>query len=158
MGYAARFEFGLFNGPEDPRDAALSMRAIEHGCRMLYSCNVDYCSAYGRERVPPLYSTTVVAGVARPIIVYQTPENACGGDVWQDIPTLIERQYGDCKDLACYLAAYRTVFDRIPSVPRVRRRWMQNGFALYHVVVENLTDHTIEDPSLFLGMPAAMGA
>lgn len=157
-GYAARFEFGLFNGPDDPRDAALSFRAVEHGCTMLYRCNVDYCNAYGRQRVPDLYSTVTTVIGRQPLIRYQTPEDACGGDVWQDIPTLLARRYGDCKDLACYLAAYRTVFDLIPSVPRVRRRWMQDGFALYHVVVENLVDGIIEDPSMHLGMPPALGA
>jgi len=156
--YAARYEFALFNGPSDPRDAKLSFRVIEHGCDFLYKCNVDYCVAYGPSRVPYLYSTKIVRGIPRPIIIYRTPENACGGDVWQDIPTLIERGYGDCKDLACYLAAYRTVFDRIPCRPRVRRRWLNGGFALYHVVVENMTNGEIEDPSLLLGMPPALSA
>lgn len=157
-GYAGRFEFALFNGPDDPRDAALSFRVIEHGCAFLFKCNVDYCLAYGRERVPYLYSTRIVNGRQVPFVVYKTPESPCGGDVWQDIPTLRQRGFGDCKDLACYLAAYRTVFDKVPSKPIVRRRWLDNGFALLHVVVLNQVDGTIEDPSLLLGMPVGMAA
>lgn len=165
--YAGRFEFGMFNGPHDPRDAALSMRIIQHGCNFLYKVDEEYCLAYGRSAVPYLYSTRRDQyGRQTPLVIYKTPESACGGDVWRDIPMLVGRSdiglvgthAGDCKDLACYLAAYRTVFEKIPSRPVVRRRWFDNGFALYHVIVQNLIDGSFEDPSLMLGMPPALSA
>lgn len=144
--YAARFEFDLFNGPEDKTDAFLSIRAIIHGCDFLYRCDVDYLIAYGK-KVPGFYESG---------IRYETPENACGGDVWQDIPTLLRRGFGDCKDLACFRAAELTVKEGIYAKPIVRRKWMQNGFALYHVVVM-YPDGRIEDPSAALGMPVDSG-
>jgi len=147
MSYAARFEFGLFNGPRDPRDAALSMRAVVHGCDFLLRCNVDYLLAYGRE-VPRFYNCG---------LRYQTLREACGGDVWQDIPTLIQRKVGDCKDLACFRAADLIVRERINAKPIVRRRWLDRGFGLYHVVVL-LPDGTVEDPSLLLGMTPGTAA
>lgn len=146
--YAGRFEFGIFNGPHDERDAALSMRAIVHSCDFLFRCDVDYLLAYPNGQVPRLYESGVF---------YQTPESPCGGDVWQDIPTLLKRGFGDCKDLACYLAAERCVFDRIYCKPIVRRRWISDDFALYHVVVM-YPDGSIEDPSEVLGMPSALAA
>lgn len=145
--YAARYEFGLFNGPEDSRDAALSMRAVIHGCDMLYRCDVDYLLAYP-QRVPRFYDCG---------LRYKTPEDPCGADVWQDIPILLGRGYGDCKDLACFLAADLTVRERILAKPMVRRKWLGKGFGLYHVVVL-MPDGTIRDPSIDLGMSPNAGA
>lgn len=157
MSYAARMEFGLFEGEEDESDAFLSLRTVIHCCYCLYCCDVEYLlSKYG-DSAPDLYD----AGV-----YYQTPKSECGGDVWQDIRTLLERKYGDCKDLACYLAAQRTVRQGIHCVPYVKRKWFENGFALYHVVVKHpdgcrcgdCDDKNIEDPSALLGMPLGDGA
>lgn len=160
MAYAARYEFGLFDGEDDETDAFLSLRTVMHGCTFLYACNVEYfLSKFGQDRtkVPNLYDTPVY---------YKTPENACGGDVWQSAKTLLERGYGDCKDLACYLAAQRTVRDGIHAVPKVKRKWFSGGFALYHIVVQHTIgcecgycdENNEEDPSIVLGMPVEAGA
>lgn len=69
-----------------------------------------------------------------------------GSEEWLTIPIVIQRGYGDCEDLACWLAASyrcngvaaRAVAYR--SAPHVR-----------HIVVL-LPDGTIEDPSRELGM------
>jgi hypothetical protein len=145
--YAARFEFGLFNGHDDRRDAYISLRAVEHGCAMLYDVNVDEMLAYGQSTIPPLYQTRVY---------YRSPDDRCG-DVWQDALSVLDRGYGDCKSLACYRAAELTVFHKRPARPFVRRRWLEHGFALYQVVVA-FSDGSFEDPSELLGMPSASGA
>ena len=138
--YRATFEFGIFNGL-DGKDAALPMRATEHGCDFLFRCNVDYLLAYG-DRVPRFHA----AGLH-----YKSPEDACGSDIWQDIPTLLGRRFGDCKDLACYRAAELVVRDRVAAKPFVKRRFYPDGFALYHVVVL-LPNGEFEDPSVECGM------
>lgn len=144
--YDARFEFGLFNGQADQRDAFISLRAVMHGCEMLYRVNVDEMMAYGPAEIPPLYQTGVY---------YRSPNTKCG-DVWQDARRVLERGYADCKSLAAYRAAELTVYHRIPAKPFVRRRWLEDGFALYHVVVV-LFDGSFEDPSALLGMPEGDG-
>jgi hypothetical protein len=145
--YRATFEFGIYNGDADGKDAALSMRATEHGCDFLFRCDVDYLLAYGNA-VPRFYD----AGLR-----YKSPEDACGGDIWQDIPTLLGRRYGDCKDLSCFRAADLVVRQKVDARPIVKRRFYPSGFALYHVVVL-LPNGDIEDPSKILGMdPASFG-
>lgn len=147
MSYAARFEFGLFNGPADPADAFLSFQAVVYACDLLYRHNINLLIAYPK-KIPRLYESG---------IFYKTPENACGGDVWQDIlvmlpqPPFNGRGFGDCKDLACYRAAELTVRDGIRAVPIVKRKWLERGFGLYHVLV-GFPDGTTEDPSILLGM------
>ncbi len=161
MPYAARYEFdGLFDGDDDETDAFLSLRIVMHGCTFLYACNVEYLlSKFGQDRnkSPNLYDTA---------IFYQTPENPCGGDVWQNIPTILKRGFGDCKDLACYLAAQRTVRDGILCRPMVKRKFFNDGFALYHIIVKHedrcrcgyCDANYEEDPSIVLGMPSGDGA
>lgn len=138
--YRATFEFGIFNG-KDGKDAALSMRATMYGCEFLFRCNIDYLLTYGAS-VPRFYE----AGLH-----YRSPEDACGSDIWQDIPTLLGRSFGDCKDLACFRAAELVVKDQVDAKPFVKRRFYPDGFALYHVVVQ-LPNGGFEDPSLALGM------
>lgn len=144
--YAARFEFGLFNGHNDQRDAFISLRAVMHGCEMLYRVAEDEMLAYDVDVLPLLYQSGVY---------YQSPDDRCG-DVWLDPRKVIERGYGDCKSLACYRAAELTVRFRRPARPFVRRKWLDRGFALYHVVVV-FADGSFEDPSLILGMPSSDG-
>lgn len=145
--YRATYEFGIFNGDKDGKDAALSMRATVHGADFLFKCNVDYLLAFG-DLVPRFYEAN---------LKYKSPEDACGGDIWQDIPTLLGRRFGDCKDLACFRAAELVVKDRIDARPFVKRRFYPGGFALYHVVVMK-PGGVEEDPSIALGMnPADFG-
>lgn len=144
--YRATFEFGIYNGSQSQKDASLSMRATMYGCDFLYRCDMDFLLAYG-DQVPRFYD----AGLR-----YKTPNDPCGGDVWQDIPTLLGRKFGDCKDLACFRAAELVVKDKIQARPYVKRKFFADGFALYHVVVL-LPNGEFEDPSIALGMPVSQG-
>ncbi len=143
--YAARFEFGIFGRQGDAVDEALSFRAIVLGCDYLFNVNCDYLEAY--RNVPWLYQSG---------IYYESPALDCG-DVWSDIPMLIARRYGDCKSLACMLAAQLWVYAGISATPFVRRKWLDDGTSLYHVVVR-MPDGAIEDPSWKLGMPLSQAA
>lgn len=144
--YAARFEFGLFNGRNDQRDAFISLQAVILGCEFLYRVAEFELITYGQSVIPPLYQTGVF---------YKSPDDSCG-DVWQDPLQVVDRGYGDCKSLACYRAAELTVYHKKPARPFVRRKWLDRGFALYHVVVV-MSDGSFEDPSALLGMPVGSG-
>jgi hypothetical protein len=69
---------------------------------------------------------------------------------WKSVPEIIRDGFGDCEDLACWLAAMMTIQRGIPSRPvwTVKRR---GGFSLYHIIVQ---DHRGKkyDPSRALGM------
>lgn len=159
MPYAACMDFnGLFDGADDETDAFLSLRTVIHLCECLYKCNVEFLLSKLGEDVPNLYDTGVF---------YKTPSiRGFDGDVWQNIPRTRARGSGDCKDLACWLAAERTVRQGLHCVPFVKRRWYHDGFALYHVVVRHPDNcvcgecdgDKIEDPSALLGMPLGDGA
>lgn len=69
--------------------------------------------------------------------------------LWEPIPALYARGYGDCKSLACALIAeYRLA--GIPARPSFR--WARNPLngTDYHIVVQNVRG--FEDPSKVLGM------
>ena len=68
------------------------------------------------------------------------------------IPEVLRLGWGDCDDLACYLASERRVFDGIRCEPRVVLESVRpDGSHFWHVVVVH-PDGSIEDPSLVLGM------
>lgn len=69
--------------------------------------------------------------------------------VWDTIPALYARSYGDCKSLACALIAeYRA--EGKNAEPAFR--WIKNGSGGmdFHILVQ--TDEGYEDPSKVLGM------
>ncbi len=74
--------------------------------------------------------------------------------VWDTIPALYERGYGDCKSLtAALIAEYRVKgIQAMPSF-RFNPRNDGSGMSDYHINVQ-MPDGTFEDPSRVLGMGA----
>lgn len=71
--------------------------------------------------------------------------------VWDSIPALYGRRYGDCKSLsAALIAEYREKGIQAKPVFRFRRN--RNGELLFHILVQ--TKNGFEDPSKVLGMGA----
>lgn len=69
--------------------------------------------------------------------------------IWDSIPALYGRGYGDCKSLtAALVAEYRNA--KIPCEPVFRFNPNQDGSTDYHILVETRTG--FEDPSRVLGM------
>lgn len=106
---------------------------------------------------PRLYDTEVVYKEEKP-----------GREDWPDIPKIIANGWGDCEDLAAWLAAERRVYDGIAAEPVIKWKWIptkelvaagyhrhgklpRDGIWLVHCLVR-LPDGTIEDPSKALGM------
>jgi len=70
--------------------------------------------------------------------------------IWDTIPALYERGYGDCKSLTCALIAeYRMVGRLANPVFRFFRRPTDSGLD-FHILVQ--TEKGFEDPSKDLGM------
>jgi len=103
----------------------------------LAAADASYLRAH--PETPPLYE----AGV-----VYRPEER--GQEVWQTIPFMLRRGYGDCEDLASWRIAELRVRDGIHAVPRLTWRPRPHG-RLYHITVA-LPDGRFEDPSRVLGM------
>jgi len=78
-----------------------------------------------------------------------------GLDRWQDIPTTIAMQGGDCKDFVAWRVAELRELGYPDVGPRVTAR-EANGLIVYHVQVR--IDTQVEDPSVALGMPTSMSA
>ena len=105
---------------------------------------------------PRLYETTV-----------RYKEEAPGREDWPDIPKIIANGWGDCEDLAAYLAAERRVYDGVAAEPIIKWKWIptkellaagyprgkvpRDGIWLVHCLVR-LPNGDIEDPSKVLGM------
>lgn len=111
----------------------------------LTSCNVIYLKSH--PHTPKLYDSDVT---------YQ-PE--FGTEEWQDIPTTLERGFGDCEDLAAFRCA-ELRFQGIEAVPHIRWR-MVDGAWRFHALLKwpdkrgadgKIIPGRIEDPSLRLGM------
>lgn len=76
-------------------------------------------------------------------------EEPRGKERWRSIPRVLELGWGDCEDLACWLAAERTLEGRA-TVPTFRSRRV-GGSVKYHILVRR-PDGRLEDPSRVLGM------
>lgn len=138
------FVSGLFNGPNGHNglDVALSKRVIGHYLDALFQNDVDIFKTY---KMPDLYRSGVRYKSMAP------PCEELPGDVWLDAPMLLATKMGDCKDLSCYLAAQRTVYEGRPCRPATQPPKFDGDFSLYHIVVL-YNDGSVEDPSLKLGM------
>lgn len=125
----------VFNGPASPADVELAH--VDNACalRVLLDCLIGLNLAYLRfHKCKPLYQ----AGVR-----YDRTQ------VWECIPALYRRSYGDCKSLAAALIAqYR--FHGIQAEPVFRWINNQDGGTDYHILVQ--TQSGFEDPSKVLGM------
>lgn len=106
-----------------------------YALRALLDCLITLNRAYLRNHaVPALYRSGVVYGRTK---------------VWDTIPALYQRGYGDCKSLsAALIAEYRE--QGIECQPVFR--WVQraNGVKDFHILVQR--GNVFEDPSKQLGM------
>ena len=118
-----------------------SERALGYYLWLLYQLNVDFLREY--PDCAGLYESGVIYRAERPS--FTMPEQ------WRMIPKVIEVGYGDCEDLACWLAAEYTVQKGIPAKP-VWTRQDVGREVVYHIRVR-LRDGRILDPSKVLGMP-----
>lgn len=131
------FDVHLFRSPEDRKR---SQRCVLWLMEALTQINVMWIKTH--PNTPELYST--------PIHYEPEPPNQ---EVWQDIPTLLERGKGDCEDLACYRAGELRAAG-INVRPYIK--WRKEGESyVYHAVVM-WPDGRVEDPSLALGMHEGM--
>jgi hypothetical protein len=106
--------------------------------RALLDCLIRLNLAFLRTHTPPsLYRSGVRYGRTQ---------------IWDSIPALYERGYGDCKSLTCALIAeYRMKGIQATPVFRFNPRNDGSGMSDYHILVQ-LPDGTFEDPSKRLGM------
>ena len=109
---------------------------------------------FRRGAVPPLFSSGVI---------YK--EEPPGREDWDDAPTVAGRGWGDCEDLAAYLAAELRELHDVPAECVIKFRYFtpqevkasgyprrpKNGIYLIHVMVR-LPNGAIVDPSKMLGM------
>ncbi len=71
--------------------------------------------------------------------------------LWECIPALYQRGYGDCKSLtAALIAEYRNRGIECEPVFRWKKSTRNPGFTDYHILVQTATG--FEDPSKVLGM------
>lgn len=73
-----------------------------------------------------------------------------GNEQFKDVVSVLRDKHGDCEDLSCAQAAYRTVRTGELCTPVVTWKPAGNGW-LYHITVMR-ADGTREDPSRKLGM------
>jgi hypothetical protein len=106
-----------------------------YALKTLLDCLIGLNSAFLRHNdVPPLYKSGVVYGRTQ---------------VWDTIPALYSRRYGDCKSLtASLIAEYRK--QGIVCQPAFRWIRRSNGIRDFHILVQR--GNVFEDPSKVLGM------
>ncbi len=125
----------VFYPGADPDENAYALRCL---LDCLTALNVSYLT-YGAKRIiPPLYDSGVY--YERTVI-------------WDTIPGLYRRGYGDCKSLtAALLAQYTKQGIECAPVFRFRERPDRSGALDFHILVQ--TENGFEDPSKVLGMGA----
>lgn len=109
-----------------------------YALRALLDCLISLNQAYLRDNAcKPLYRSGVVYGRTT---------------VWDTIPALYARGYGDCKSLsAALIAQLRTQGHAADPVFRWKKN--SNGSTDYHILVKTpLVSNGFEDPSKKLGM------
>jgi len=121
-----------FNLKSTKTDNAEALQALLH---CLVAINIDYLENY--PYTPLLYNSGVY---------YKRTE------IWDSIPALYARGYGDCKSLACALVAERIVRgEKAEPVFRwIKLESPQKLHLFYHILV--LSENGWEDPSKVLGM------
>jgi hypothetical protein len=122
---------GVFYPGADDADNALALQAL---LEALIAINRVYLRRY-RKSTPTLYKSGVTYGRTQ---------------IWDSIPDLIARQYGDCKSLtAMMVAELREAGEKCRPVFRFMRN-PQNGQKDFHILVQR--GRVFEDPSRRLGM------
>lgn len=150
VGDCAAMRAGLFRLPEkEPAritfvcdlfgsgEAERTERTIRVLLRALVAVDLLYLLRH--PETPQLYDSGVV---------YQ--EEPPGAEDWQDVPTCLRFGWGDCEDLACWLAAEYQI-KGVNAEPFASSTALEGGVTLYHIRVR-LPDGRIEDPSRILGM------
>ena len=119
----------VFNAHASPRDNAPALRAI---LDCMVTCNLDFLRRY--PDTPVLYRAGIRYGRTT---------------IWDSIPALYDRQYGDCKSLATALIAEYLNKGK-QAVPCFRWARKPVGGMDFHILVQ--TKLGFEDPSRVLGM------
>src|ERR1700691_192400 len=88
-------------------------------------CAMDCSYLRHHPHTPHLYESGVRYHVEPP-----------GLEEWQDVPTTLERLWGDCEDLACYRAANLRTRWRIPARPHFTWRKIGPRSTMYHILVK----------------------
>lgn len=132
-GFSIRLESPGFGS--DPEQYA---EFVRNGLRNLIMAN-EY--AY---RSDPLLPGIYAAGV-------EYRREPPGYEQFKDVVAVLHDGYGDCEDLACAQAAYRTIRTGEKCSPLVTWQQRAPGQWLYHITVLR-ADGTREDPSRLLGM------
>jgi hypothetical protein len=117
-----------------------SYDANAYALRCLLDCLIDLNLSYlkygGKRRIPKLYDS--------PVYYERTV-------IWDTIPGLYRRGYGDCKSLtAALIAQYRTEGKECAPVFRFQRRPDGSESLDFHILVQ--TANGFEDPSKIKGM------
>lgn len=124
-------EFAFYPGSDHEINAKV-LRAT-----LLYLIAIDRIYLRHNPGTVPLYRSGVVYGRT---------------EVWCSIPDVMSLGYGDCKSLTAWLIAER-MEQGLQCNPVFRFIEKPNGQLAYHILVQ--TPEGFEDPSKFLGMPAA---
>lgn len=103
---------------------------------LLTNINVDFLKQF------PNTTSLYKAG-----IIYR--QEGLGLESWKSVPIVLEDGFGDCEDLACWLAAEYRV-KGINARPVWTKRQL-GRLTMYHIQTQ-LPDGTTEDPSIKLGM------
>lgn len=138
-GFAIRLETPGFG-----RDPAVYAEFVRNGLRNLSMANLH---AYQSDpKLPSIYD----AGV-------EYRREPPGNEQFKDVVSVLRDRHGDCEDLACAVAAWRTVRTGELCFPTIT--WKQRGpnSWLYHITVTR-ADGTREDPSKLRGMNREPGA
>jgi hypothetical protein len=125
------FELNLphvFNRRSTRDENAAALRIL---LESLIALNLAYLDTH---HAPPLYESGVRYGRTT---------------IWETIPALYERGYGDCKSLTAALCAERRKRGRFAN-PVFRYAQNASGGINYHILVQ--TESGFEDPSRALGM------
>ncbi len=115
-------------GSSSPEDADVLRAMLD----CLIRINIEYLRRH--PKTPPLYKAGVTYGRT---------------EVWDSIPALYARRYGDCKSLSAARIAELTV-RRVVAQPTFRFNPRKNGAKDFHILVQTYAGW--EDPSRKLGM------
>lgn len=123
---------GAFEPDSLPLDNAVALQAL---LRLLVAINLDFLTRIKGQPYPELYNSGVIYGRTQ---------------VWDSIPALYGRKYGDCKSLSCALIADYAMNGEICK-PVFKFVKLKDGTTNYHIYVQRANGQ-FEDPSKKLGM------
>lgn len=130
----------LFEG--GTRERVRAERALVYLLTALYKIDCDFLRDY--PDTPTIEEARILG------LVHYVPER--NGEVFKDIPCILDQGYEDCDGLAAWKAAELTVRDRRPARPVLKRSRMEGKTLIYHTVARELRTGRIHDPSVLLGM------